>query len=133
MSGYLDTRLTHSAAGNEDVAWQPFYYTLSKTYLSQYVDEDKTEPALNVWALSINCTVFETSLKSWSFQLVTSTKAFHGQGNNELYTPRSSQAQGDVRKRDLGCVCVCMYVRSNKGGDYSMDEGSPSYHCQLSA
>lgn len=78
MSGYLTTR---PFDGGE--AWQTFYYTLNKTHLCQYVDEDKEEPALNVWPLSINCTVYETSFKSWSFQLVTSKNAFHGQGKEK--------------------------------------------------
>lgn len=74
-AGFLDTR---PVEGGDD--WAPYYYVLTEGCLTQYDSEAKKE-ALNVFVFNVNCTVFETNLRPFSFQLVTAGKVLHAAGN----------------------------------------------------
>jgi hypothetical protein len=74
--GYLETRPTD---GGDN--WTPAFYTLTAQSLTQFEDEKMAE-AQQVFTFNVNCTVFETNLRPYSFQLVTSGKVFHAQGQS---------------------------------------------------
>jgi len=79
-SGYLTMRPRDGGAD-----WDDQFFVLTQNKLYQFEEEDATTP-MNIFALSPNCSVFETKLKENSFELVTNSRVLHVQGSQSEET-----------------------------------------------
>jgi len=75
-SGFLNTRPKNG--GQE---WEDKFFVLTDAQLYQFEDQDAVNPS-QVLVLSPNCSVFETKLQEFSFELVTNSRVLHVQGEN---------------------------------------------------
>ena len=67
--------------------WESFYFEVTSQGITKYLDENKDEK-LDYYILSTSCTVFETTLSKFSFQLVTAEKVFHATSNSKKETQK---------------------------------------------
>jgi len=75
-SGFLNTRPKN---GGQD--WEDKFFVLMESQLYQFDSQDAVNPS-QVLVLSPNCSVFETKLQEFSFELVTNSRVLHVQGEN---------------------------------------------------
>ena len=67
--------------------WTDYYFEVTPKAIFKYPDINKRE-TLDVYIFSTNCTVFETTLSKFSFQLVTAEKVFHATSESKKSTQK---------------------------------------------